>query len=283
MLSPRTFAASFAAWETLYWVAHFAMSAPRVQKRFTPVVCRDAPAYIVSTVHAVFAAARGVRHIVRLWPAPNVIKLCIPTKVTAEAAPFLAESFGVILTNISLAGYLTSDLIHVAWHYPHLGKKDTIAHHFAFLSCALIAGHYQMFPFAFAWLIVGEASTPLLNLRWYLIRQGHGASKMLVHVSTVFAAVFFATRFCVYGAGLLHLYLTYSQMPDEVRGVLSGAVAAFLVFGFALNLVWLRHIVVLASATPRPSGKKIPDAAFADDVPAAKSEGLAVSKAGKAE
>lgn len=252
MFSAQALAVSFAVWELLYWLVAAALCLPRARKSLTPVVSRDAPAYAVSTVHALFAAARGVRHLVRLWGAPNVVKLCVPpaSAMTEKMAAYLPETDSVILTNVSLAGYLLSDLIHVLWQYPNLGKMDTVAHHVAFLICALIAGSNSLYPFAFAWLIVGEGSTPLLNLRWFLIRQGLGASRTMVHVSTAFGAVFFLTRFFVYGAGLVHLFFTYSEMPAEVRGALSAGVLCFLVFGFCLNLAWLRKIVTIAFAPP---------------------------------
>lgn len=259
MLSARGLVISFAVWELLYWLVTATLRLPRARKSLNPVVLRDGPAYAVSTVHALFAAARGVRHLVRLWGAPNVVKLCVPppSALTERMAPFLPETSGVVLTNVSLAGYLLSDLIHVLWHYPNLGKVDTVAHHVAFFSCALVAGRYALYPFAFGWLIVGEASTPLLNLRWFLIRQGHGASRTLTHVSSGFAVVFFLTRFCVYGAGLAHLFFTYSEMPVEIRGFLSGSVLCFLVFGFCLNLAWLRRIFAIALAPPPRRMEKV--------------------------
>lgn len=252
MLSAQTLAASFMVWELLYWLVTLSLRWPRARKSLDPIVLRDAPAYAVSTVHALFAAARGLRHLVRLWGAPNVAKLCLPpaSTMTEEMSAYVPEISGVILTNVSLAGYLLSDLIHVLWHYPNLGKADTVAHHVAFLCCALVAGSYSLYPFAFSWLIVGEASTPLLNLRWFLIRQGHGASRTMVHVSSAFGAVFFLTRFCVYGSGLLHLFFTYPNMPVEIRGTLSAGVLCFLVFGFCLNLAWLRKIISIALAPP---------------------------------
>jgi hypothetical protein len=254
MLTPYTFVSAFLLWEGMYWASVAALNTPRARAALTPVVCRDAPAYVVSTVHAVFAAARGARHLLRLWAAPSVVKLCVPPPrlVTPAMDVFLAEAASVVVTNVSLAGYLTSDLVHVLWRWPDLGKMDTVMHHVAFLSCALVAGRGLLFPFMFGWLIVGEASTPILNLRWYLIRQGHGDSRMLSHVSKLFAAVFFVTRFCVYGAGLVHLVRTYGDLPKEVSGVSSAAVTLFTFLGFALNLVWLQRIARIAAAPPRP-------------------------------
>jgi hypothetical protein len=148
-LTARTLAAAFAFWELVYHVARLALATPRARAALTPIVRRDAPSYVVSTLHALFAATRGARHITRLWAAPANVQLHIPTDEYLKPAmePFLTEAHTVIMTNTSLAGYLLSDLIHVLVQYPNLGKFDTIAHHIAFLSCALVAGYGNMFPY----------------------------------------------------------------------------------------------------------------------------------------
>jgi hypothetical protein len=148
-LTPRALAFSFAAWELLYHIVRLALSTPRARSVLTPIVRRDAPSYVVSTVHAVFAAARGARHVVRLWAAPAVVQLHIPAAeyLNDTMSPFLAEARTVVLTNTSLAGYLLSDLFHVVVQFPNLGRFDTITHHAAFLLCALVAGAGNLFPY----------------------------------------------------------------------------------------------------------------------------------------
>lgn len=147
-LTPRGLLLSFSIWEALYWTVRLALSSSKARRVLAPVVRRDAPAYVVSTVHAMFAASRGIRHIVRLWLAPAMLKVHIPAEkwLTAEMLPYLDEARTVIITNTSLAGYLLSDLTHVLMQYPNLGKLDTVAHHFAFLCCAVIAGASNLFP-----------------------------------------------------------------------------------------------------------------------------------------
>jgi hypothetical protein len=147
-LSLHSFVTFFVLWEGIYWLARRLLRAPAAVRLLTPVVRRDGPAYVVSTVHALFAATRGVRHVASLWRAPAVLKNVIPVGswLTTDMLPYLPAARAVITTNISLAAYLTSDLAHVIVQYPKLGGADTIAHHFSFLACALVAGSGDMFP-----------------------------------------------------------------------------------------------------------------------------------------
>jgi hypothetical protein len=147
-LSLHSFVTFFVLWEGIYWLARRLLRAPAAVRMLTPVVRRDGPAYVVSTVHALFAASRGVRHVASLWRAPAVLKNVIPVGswLTTDMLPYLPAARAVITTNISLAAYLTSDLAHVIVQYPKLGGADTIAHHFSFLACALFAGSGDMFP-----------------------------------------------------------------------------------------------------------------------------------------
>jgi TLC domain len=107
----------------------------------------------------------------------------------------------------------------------------------------------------FGWLIVGEASTPLLNARWFLIRQGLGNSAAMRHVSLAFAAVFFLTRFVIYGSGLAHQITIYRRLPTYINRHLTGTVMIFVVIGFALNLVWLSKIARVALAPNKPKAR----------------------------
>lgn len=148
VLTPRGLLLSFCIWEAVYWAVRLVLSGPKARRILTPIVRRDAPAYVVSTFHAIFAASRGVRHIIKLWYAPAIVKLHIPADIwlTPDMEPYMDEARTVIVTNTSLAGYLLSDLTHVLLQYPNLGKFDTVAHHFAFLCCAVIAGSGNLYP-----------------------------------------------------------------------------------------------------------------------------------------
>jgi TLC domain len=110
----------------------------------------------------------------------------------------------------------------------------------------------------FGWLIIGEASTPLLNARWFLIRQGLGDSAAMKHVSVAFAAIFFLTRFCIYGSGLAHQFRLYRFIPSYINQYLTTVVMLFVVVGFGLNLVWMTKIGRVAFAPNKPKVRSLP-------------------------
>lgn len=233
----------------------------------------DGPSYVISTVHALLVTARGVGHVRALVSAPPLLQLHLPSAASlpavlaasgvaaggaasgappgAAVAAWLAAARRAVTTNCMLGSYLAFDLVHVLAAYPRLGKADTVAHHVAFLFCSAAAGSLHLFPFMFGWLVIGEASTPLLNLRWALIKAGRGDGPGVVWASTAFAMVFFCTRFLVYGAGLVGLLRTVRLVVPWVGGWRRGglfvaAILMFVVAGWGLNMVWLREIWRLA-------------------------------------
>lgn len=258
----------------------------------------DGPSYVISTVHALVVTARGVGHVRALASAPPLLQLHLPSASSlpgvlvasgvepgvagappaATVATWLTAARMAVTTNCMLGAYLAFDLVHVLAAYPRLGKADTVAHHIAFLFCSAAAGSLHLFPFMFGWLVIGEASTPLLNLRWALIKAGRGDGPGVVWASTAFAIVFFCTRFVVYGTGLLGLLRSVRLVVPWVGGwrrggVLVAAILAFVVAGWGLNLVWLREIWRLAQ---RGGRKKKGGAAAATG-----GEGCADASAGK--
>lgn len=210
----------------------------------------QAPAYAKSTLHALIVALRGCCHLAALWSAPILSKVEItPALASADAAPaaaaWYAASMSVIDTNIILAGYLASDLLHVLLNYPHLGELDTVMHHITFLACACVAGYYHALPFVFGWLIVGEFSTPILNLRWALIKLGNTKGTTFLITESVFGVTFIITRLFIYGAGLAHfawmLVNTWNLFSVDKYIVLF--LTLLVSAGFVLNMVWLAKIL----------------------------------------
>lgn len=249
----------FLVWEAAHILVRYflriAVTIPAF-KRFCPDEKKRADisvygvSYLTSTIHATIVAIRGTRHLYRLWSAPMYIKLQAPLKhlATEDTLHYIQEARSVIFTNIILGGYLVSDLIHVISNYPKLGKIDTICHHLVFLICSWMAGMYRLFPFMFGWLIVGEASTPFLNLRWLLIQSGNGSGPAIGTVSAAFAFVFFVTRFWIYGSGLVHQILRYGQNGtiEDVPRWVSDVIMVLVIGGFLLNLLWLEKIRQMA-------------------------------------
>lgn len=259
----RSFTTAFGLWQIVYLLisrllSHFLTH--RLGESLVPdknarqKLSRQAPAYLISTIHALIVTFRGIQHLRGLLHAPILVKLQRPPLHIAATlpnkyAPFVAEADRVLVTNVILAAYLFADLIHILRQYPALGAVDTIAHHIAFLSCALVAGWYSLCPFMFSWLIIGEASTPFLNARWLLIRSGRGDAWYFKYVEMAFAFVFLIMRFFIYAAGLAYQLSIVAQVPHYVPTWAVFATMSFVVTGFILNLTWLGKIYKLATGT----------------------------------
>lgn len=276
-----TFLLSFLLWELLDLVLRRVIRAAS-QRRCFRDIARDArtrailvtqgPAYVKSTLHALVVGARGWRHLYIMWHAPPQIKL----RVT-EGGAFYPESLAVMRTNCALGGYLASDLLHVLLMYPNLGALDTVAHHVAFLLCAWVAGAFRAVPFMFGWLIVGECSTPFLNLRWLLIKAKRTQGALFVFVQYAFCTTFVFLRMFVYSAGMFHHFLLIRGTADvQVHPAAMHLIAAFVLLGFALNLVWTAKIFAAVRRggaktstvhvqPPRPCDVKTPLADCKDD------------------
>ena len=238
--------------------SHYVISLiPEPKRRAT--IAAHGPGYLKSTVHAIIVTLRGIQHLYILSGSPAVAQLqLLDTSHEATIAYPLAyeESRRVLHTNILLAGYLASDLAHVLAAYPDLGGLDTVLHHLAFLACALVAGGFRLVPLMFGWLIVGEASTPLLNLRWLLIKSGRGGKMYFKYVEIAFAVIFVLTRFFLYGAGMIHqFWLVLYGAPVLAPRVPLAFVMGTVVVGFALNLVWTYKIIAIVRK-PRRKGAR---------------------------
>ncbi len=240
--------------------AHFRRICPDSKNRAT--MKAYGTAYLKSTLHALIVSTRGWRHLYVLRLAPAVAKLQLlrnaDDPIYLAQPTLLPESVGALRTNIVLAAYLLSDLIHVLAEYPHLGEFDTIAHHVAFFACALVAGGNRMVPFMFGWLIIGECSTPVLNMRWFFIKTGNGAHRAFKYIEIAFVCLFVLARVFVYGAGLAYqMYLLRIGTPVLVPMWAMTTVMALVVIGFLLNMVWLVKIAgVLRRSRARAKARK---------------------------
>ena len=243
-------------------------------RRFVPdsssrqILSNQGSSYAKSTIHATILTFRGMHHLFVLWNAPSIAKMQLlegdlAQKIYSHHEYWRSESWSVVTSNIILAGYLASDVLHVALQFPDLGGFDTLLHHVIFLTCCWFAGKSRAMPFPFSWLIVGEASTPFLNLRWACIKAKKTDGAFFDVVQKLFAVVFVITRFFVYGAGLGHLFYMIYKLGDNVPTdkFVTWINVTLVTGGFLLNLVWLRKIFsVLKKNRTRKSSDGSPTA-----------------------
>jgi hypothetical protein len=224
-----------------------------------------ASSYVVSAAHAVVVSTLGLKIMAELWNAPTHDKFYVNENTV---------NFGIInlieRTNWLFFGYMMDDLAWVLLMYPKLGKLDMVLHHLVFIICAILAGGTQIYMFQFAWLIVGELSTPLLTAKWFMRQAASANSKELIHVAAalrlgkhescasaanalelfvakIFIAVFFFVRVCVYGCGLVHtakhLFAgDFSEIPKSTTVVVLSIVG----LGAGLNAHWFRMMMMKA-------------------------------------
>ena len=244
-------------WELLYGACGFALrrlaatpgvvlSDPGASKE---KLARLGASYVVALVHALLVGLRGVWHVYALLDAPIGAKLAIPD----ASSPWHAAAAATETTNVLFLSWLLYDLAHVLLSFPALGAADTVAHHAGFICASAICGAHRILPFAFGWLIVGELSSPLLNVRWLLIQSGRGASPLLQRVNVGFALAFVAFRVALGAAGMAHLAVHRAALSvlDNVvpSALLALVLVVFLPAGYSLNLVWLSKIAKMARGT----------------------------------
>ena len=95
--------------------------------------------------------------------------------------------------------------------------------------------------YAFAWLIIGELSTPFLNVNFFVKQCGAGDLPLCKLNNGAFGFFFFLTRVVAYGAGVAQL-LQAPYKPDA-PDTFQMLVRSVIALGLALNLYWFVLIV----------------------------------------
>lgn len=109
-------------------------------------------------------------------------------------------------------------------------------------------------------LLAMHASTPLLNLSWFLLKTGRGGTPLAAAVQGLFAAVFFVVRVLSWPFAFW-LYSRVSGVPawELPRALPSKCVAGSAVL-MGLNLYWfiggLRKLKKRGGGAARPRGSK---------------------------
>ena len=239
----RSFGVAFRALSTRKGVA--------LDPKRQSIFARDGNSYAVSFLHAFVVVWRGCQHLIQQWGAPLEAKFVQQPYGSSNA--WAAGAAAIEPTNTIFLAFLVYDVSHVLLEYPRLGGMDVVAHHVLFAAASFICGSNRVFPWPFAWLIIGELSTLPLNLRWVLIQSGRGDTRLMKWTNRAFAFTFFVGRVVVYGLGLLHLGASWHPHVEEACARVPGlrVVCALFVAGYGLNLVWFRRIVRVATQPAR--------------------------------
>lgn len=282
---PLDFAAKLATCVVL-WEIPRALSSAMVRKKYGATTREEekrfiaaAPAYVMSTLHALVVATAGLKigYITVMLPNANDRYY-----LHAKTAFKLADLKFIERWNWAFCGYMFGDLLHVLKEYPRLGKMDMVVHHACFIACSLLAGHSQTMMLPFSWLLLGEYSTPILCARW-LIQQltyelksdvvvrwaracGYtgdavssvtNAGKQLEFGCSVgFMIVFFLVRIVAYTGGFASMLAAWrGGVLDPIPKSVTNTLFVLVACGAGLNYYWFSIMVRKALRGP-PKPKK---------------------------
>ncbi|CAL4901348.1 unnamed protein product [Urochloa decumbens] len=138
-------------------------------------------------------------------------------------------------------GYFLTDLAMILWYFPRLGGKEYLLHHglsIYAISLALLSGkgHFYILMVLFT-----EATTPFVNLRWYLDLAGRKGSKLYLYNGLALFVGWLVARIILFVYFFAHMYFHF----DQVRSVFPLGFYSILTVPPVLslmNLLWFLKI-----------------------------------------
>ncbi|XAR48371.1 hypothetical protein NMG60_11031183 [Bertholletia excelsa] len=187
----------------------------------------------ISTIHAIFITTVSLYFV--FWSD------LFWNEQPAASITFQSSSKSTFALGVSV-GYFLSDLGMIFWFYPSLGGLEYVVHHLLSLvavTYAMLTKEGQFFTFM---VLISEATTPGINLRWYLDRAGMKSSKAyLVNGFMVFIS-WMVARILLFIYLLYVVYYYYDQVKQmHTFGYFLVAIVPLLLS--VMNLLWFGKIV----------------------------------------
>jgi len=140
-------------------------------------------------------------------------------------------------------GYLLYDTTYCAYYYKTLHDWPSLVHHGIYLVVCGYVLHNKFFKFPFVWLMMGEISTPSVNLRWFLATLDKKSTKLYLYNGIALAVLFFVFRVVGAGFGIIHLFsLRQLWLAPHVPKFLR-LVVALIIAGYFLNVYWFTLVM----------------------------------------
>ncbi|XP_073295977.1 uncharacterized protein [Primulina huaijiensis] len=139
------------------------------------------------------------------------------------------------------AGYFFSDLGMIIWFYPSLGGMEYVIHHLLSVvgvSYAMLTGEAQVYTYM---VLTSEATTPWINLRWYLDEAGMKNSRLYLTNGIIIFLSWLVARILLFVYLFYHTYVHYGQVKQmHASGVVLVIVVPFIIS--VMNFVWFGKI-----------------------------------------
>jgi len=185
-----------------------------------------------STFHALAAAAVSFYLLVM----SGLFSEDAHSAVVIDRKSWLSDAmFGVSL------GYFLTDLAMILRYFPRLGGKEYLLHHglsMYAISLALLSGKGHVY---ILMVLFTEATTPFVNLRWYLDLAGRKGSKLYLYNGLALFVGWLIARIILFAYFFAHMYLHF----DQVRSVFPLGFYSILTVPPVLslmNLLWFCKI-----------------------------------------
>ncbi|KZV16629.1 hypothetical protein F511_12085 [Dorcoceras hygrometricum] len=139
------------------------------------------------------------------------------------------------------AGYFFSDIGMIIWLYPSLGGMEYVIHHLLSVigvSYAMLTGEAQVYAYM---ILISEATTPWINLRWYLDEAGMKNSHLYLMNGIMIFLAWLVARIILFVYLFYHIYEHYGQvMQIHTTGAALVLVVPPIIS--VMNLIWFGKI-----------------------------------------
>ncbi|KAJ6796598.1 transmembrane protein 56-like [Iris pallida] len=154
---------------------------------------------------------------------------------------FRSSNISTFALGVSV-GYFITDLVMIVWLYPLIGGMEYVCHHILSLvavAYAMLTGEGQLYTYM---VLISEATTPGVNLRWFLDTAGMKRSNAYLVNGIVMFFAWLVARILWFMYLFYHIYVHYdSIMQMHAFGYL-------LVLGVptvlsVMNMMWFGKIL----------------------------------------
>ncbi|XP_047939596.1 TLC domain-containing protein 4-B-like isoform X2 [Salvia hispanica] len=186
----------------------------------------------MSTFHAMYIATVSLYFV--LWSDLF--------KNDPQRGPITLRSSMVSISALGVSvGYFLSDLSMILWRYPSLGGMEYVVHHLLSLGSvvyAMLTGEAQIYTYM---VLMSEATTPSINLRWYLDAAGMKRSKVYTINGVLIFLAWLVARILLFIYLFWHSFVYYDQARQmhKIGAVMVHVVPLVL---SVMNLYWFSKI-----------------------------------------
>lgn len=200
-----------------------------------------------STFHAVFVSVASIYLLV----ISDQFDESVHGDSVINSTTRLSES----VMGISL-GYFVADLMMIFWHFPTLGGVEYVFHHCLSMFSIILSVTSGQAQFYIFMVLLSEATTPFVNLRWYLDASGQKGSKAYTLNGIALFLGWLVARILLFIYFFVHMYSHFHQVKQVFPLGYYSLIAVGPVLS-TMNLLWFWKITKgLIKTISKAMGKK---------------------------